>query len=104
MIVSYKLQDRACSGICCFCVNLIIFPCTNACRSKEVYDPNRVFVPTTKEQPRKSPAQRVEIALREVSVDDVKLSSEIKRLASLRENGALTEEQYNKAVNKVINK
>jgi len=105
MIVSYHVQDRACSGICCFLFNMIVFPCTMACRSQETYDPNRIFVPTNEEQPRKSPDFFLEIAMREVSAEQAKkprLTSELKRLANLRSSGALTEEQYNASVNKVI--
>jgi len=105
MIVSYHVQDRACSGICCFLFNMIVFPCTMACRSQERYDPNRIFVPTDEEQPRQSPEYFLGIAMREVSAEQAKeprLTSELKRLANLRSSGALTEEQYSAAVNKVI--
>merc|ERR1719334_1227705 len=105
MIVTYHLQDRGCSGIFCFCFNLCAFPCTMACRSKEQYDPNKVFIPSGKEEPRSSPDMYLEIAMREVSDEQAKeprLTSELKRLASLRSNGDLTEAQYNAAVHKVI--
>lgn len=106
MIVTYHLQDRACSGICCFCFNLLVFPCSMSCRSKESYDPNREFIPTNEEEPRQSPDKYLEIALREVSTEDKakrpRLTSELKKLAKLRSDGALSEDQYNAAVNKVL--
>lgn len=122
-IVTYVLQDRVCSGLCCFCCNMLIFPCQMMCNKEEEFDPNREFLPAEgsnggrvsnralanaeaeKENKRVfrahgnklgSPNQRPIIQPQRSVADD------IGQLKTLRDDGALSDDQYKKAVDRVI--
>jgi len=117
MIVTYVLQDRVCSGIPCFCCNMMFFPCKMMCNKEEEFDPDLEYVPTEGDahQPRLSnralaAAQADKDNNKHVYRDNQRpiiqpqksVAEEIEQLKTLKDKGALTDTQYEKAVDRAI--